>query len=436
MAADKEGNEYIKKRPTSAPRAGELTANIPKIVLVDKTDGLSGTTKTELSPHLSSVPANLATVDIRVNEEYSQTTSAGSGQDLANGRGLNPSSLSAAAEQSRFSSKKSDHPPIRSSSDIGLPAASMPNLALQLGMVGGGAMEGGKENHLGVYCSPRTSRRSVDLDINSRADTHGQYEWIETLDSSSNSLKVLTASSRVGSALSLNSECTARSIGLLSNDSDSDNDVSISEKDKLSDKPAQLRRFMSHPEEGTSPEVGARPSQSLCNLKSANASKSVDTDVIADADLDTMASSLDNTTSSLDDFQISVSPDSKIPEQGSGTDTRRRNSVPVKTSNPPSQSASKPLKDSSIPTSGGNSRDRNATRRSKQPRPGSDARDGGPIFSLPGGDASTSGSSSIGGGQGRSSQMLCYRCDQNDTSRDGRIRQWLQDMDKHSYSNG
>ncbi|RUS81947.1 hypothetical protein EGW08_010292, partial [Elysia chlorotica] len=114
---------------------------------------------------------------------------------------------------------------IRSSSDIGLPATSMPNLALSM-MSGGGA---GGEGHLGVYCSPRASRRSVDLEVTGcREDCRPgdfQYDWSShNNNNNNNTLRVLTSSSRAASALSLTSDCTARSIGLLSNDGDSDSD--------------------------------------------------------------------------------------------------------------------------------------------------------------------------------------------------------------------
>ncbi|ESO91601.1 hypothetical protein LOTGIDRAFT_163327 [Lottia gigantea] len=149
---------------------------------------------------------------------------------------------------------------LRMASELGLPASSMPNLSLERFA----EIQSDETGKLGVYCSPRTTRRSVDLDAKK------EYEWLENIDST-NSLRVLGSSSRTGSALSLNSECTARSIGLLSNDSSSESNNSIAEKfaDSSLDKQPQLRRYMSHPEKDCeSPEMGVtRSVQSCVNLK-------------------------------------------------------------------------------------------------------------------------------------------------------------------------
>ncbi|KAK6190040.1 hypothetical protein SNE40_001986 [Patella caerulea] len=170
-------------------------------------------------------------------------------------------------------------PSPRATCDLGQPASSMPNLALERFTDSQFEESGCK---LGVYCSPRTTRRSVDLDAKK------EYEWLENFDSN-NSLRVLGSSSRTGSALSLNSECTARSIGLLSNDSSSDSNNSIAEKfaDSSLEKQPQLRRYMSYPEEDkTDPEVGVtRSVQSCANLKgeqeSSGSAKTHNNDITA-----------------------------------------------------------------------------------------------------------------------------------------------------------
>lgn len=173
--------------------------------------------------------------------------------------------------------------PHRCNSDIGLPTASMPNLSMALNLG-----ENGTGDKLGVYCSPRTTRRSVDLDLGSRDP--GGYEWLEEKTSS---LRVLSAGSRVGSAVSLNSVCTAHSVGLLSNDSDDDyqdtslHDGSVSGSLPQSERAGQLRRLQSYPEDDKGVSMGGggvggggggdvagvtpRTSHSLSNLKAAQA---------------------------------------------------------------------------------------------------------------------------------------------------------------------
>lgn len=166
-----------------------------------------------------------------------------------------------------------EYVPHRCNSDIGLPTASMPNLSLAMSMG-----ENGAGDKLGVYCSPRTTRRSVDLDLSSRDPAaRADYEWLEDKTSS---LRVLSAGSRVGSAVSLNSVCTAHSVGLLSNDSDDDfqeaslHDGSVSGGLPHSERAGQLRRLQSYPEEektGSDAGVTPRTSHSLCNLKAVQA---------------------------------------------------------------------------------------------------------------------------------------------------------------------
>ncbi len=164
----------------------------------------------------------------------------------------------------------------RSQADMGLPVSSMPNLALDRFSENN---PDGSDSKLGVFCSPRMTRRSVDLDVSNRDPNKKDMEWLEGFDQS-NSLKVLSSSSRTGSAISLNSDYTARSIGLISNDSSSD---SASVSDKLNEpqnekSSAQLRRLLSYPEDRTSTDLGVsrtsqtdqgvtRTSQSCVNLK-------------------------------------------------------------------------------------------------------------------------------------------------------------------------
>ena len=167
----------------------------------------------------------------------------------------------------------------RPTGEMGIPASSMPNLALERFMGPEGDGPDGSGHKLGVYCSPRMSRRSVDLEVSSKDPNN---EWMETFDPA-NTLRVLTTSSRVGSSVSLNSECTARSIGLISNSSSSDS-ASLSGRthDVTNDKPpSQLRRLMSNPEDNQTDldTITTRTSQSCVNLKAVN---SAETDAFCD----------------------------------------------------------------------------------------------------------------------------------------------------------
>nr|KAG5695687.1 hypothetical protein BaRGS_022364 [Batillaria attramentaria] len=236
MAADPRRGEVVKRRPLSAPKNTELSG-IPRIVLDDRVDG-DPANENSKTPETSSV-AGVTTVGF---------PATGDGADSPEPR---------------------DYVPHRCNSDIGLPTASMPNLNLAMSLG-----EGAGGDKLGVYCSPRTTRRSVDLDVGSSRDpARGEYEW---LDDKSSSLRVLSASSRVGSAVSLNSVCTAHSVGLLSNDSsDEYQDNSLQDNSSSCQGERQLRRLMSYPEEEKTPgnDAGVTPrtSYSLCNLKAAQA---------------------------------------------------------------------------------------------------------------------------------------------------------------------
>ena len=102
-------------------------------------------------------------------------------------------------------------------------------------------------NKLGLYCSPRLPRRSVNADNNT-----GNRQSGSGLDSlNACSLNCLDPGSRVGSTLSLNSEYTTRSVGLISNDSSSECSqqyYSHGFMDGSLQKHSVLKRFYSSPE--------------------------------------------------------------------------------------------------------------------------------------------------------------------------------------------
>lgn len=341
-ASDPRLLDITKRRPSSAPKPGDVS-DIPKIILDERKEAQSLSSSLTSSAHSAAFPSTGMNSNIR---EASKKEPGGNA--VHSGQSAGP------------------HMSVRSSSDIGLPAASMPNLAVPLVP---GEMST-SETYLEVFCSPRTFRRSVDLDISSKEHARSNFEWVDNLDSSSNCLKVLTSGSRVGSALSLNSECTARSIGLLSNDSDSDNDLSLTESERMSMKPSQLRRFMSYPEDSSSADLCARPSQSMTDLKTMD---NTDTDTEQDSNI------------------IHGVPGAADKSGACATDASSGELLHEGRSSSPCDLR---LQEKKIRAQKGEIyRDRSK------------------------------------GGVSRPSPMLSYKCDTHDSTRDGRIRQWLQDMD-------
>ncbi|XP_076471724.1 uncharacterized protein LOC143301367 isoform X2 [Babylonia areolata] len=268
------------KRPMSAPKPNDVTAAIPRIVLDDRGSGGGGgggggdptSTRPATLTHRPPAPNGPGVTTTTVAMTTTSTTMT----------------MTSVAEP-KESPDGAEYIPHRCNSDIGLPTSSMPNLTLALTLGEDGAGGRGK---LGVYCSPRTTRRSVDLDVTSRDPAaRAEYDWLEDKTSS---LHVLSASSRVGSALSLNSVCTAHSVGLLSNDSDDDfQDTSINESSPRGEEQeaaaggAQLRRLQSYPEEDhagpNDSGVTPRTSHSLCNLQAAQVGPTALTAAAADS---------------------------------------------------------------------------------------------------------------------------------------------------------
>lgn len=159
------------------------------------------------------------------------------------------------------------------------PASSMPNLALEF------VSDATEENvdtcqdnnqtisrdKIEVYCSPRMLRRSMHLDPTFQDSPVDGFCWFEAYDPTS-SLSLSRSVSRVGSAVSLNSEFTTHSIGMLSSDSTSD--LLQQQDDKHSDvgsqKPGHLRRHLSNPESSCNHDYCmSRNTRSWTNLKEA-----------------------------------------------------------------------------------------------------------------------------------------------------------------------
>ncbi|GAB1605176.1 hypothetical protein Ahia01_000799400 [Argonauta hians] len=164
----------------------------------------------------------------------------------------------------------------KSPTDLGIPAVSLPNLAVETDssddpyddkMERTGSRDD-SDHALRLYCSPRMSRRSMNLDLNTRESPNDSgYCWLSTFGTSN----YLREGSRVGSAISLNSDCTARSIGLISNDS-SDTTSYMERLGELGGLLTQrsniLRRHLSNPEHSQElPTCMRRNSRSWSNLK-------------------------------------------------------------------------------------------------------------------------------------------------------------------------
>lgn len=98
-------------------------------------------------------------------------------------------------------------------------------------------------NVIDIYCSPRMPRRS----FHQYGHCDDSPNWFETYDPNTLPNK-LGPGSRVGSAVSLTSEYTARSVGLISNDSSSDSTQFSDKLEQIKHKQSLLRRYVSNPE--------------------------------------------------------------------------------------------------------------------------------------------------------------------------------------------
>ncbi|XP_069131633.1 uncharacterized protein [Argopecten irradians] len=102
-------------------------------------------------------------------------------------------------------------------------------------------------NVIDIYCSPRLPRRSFHQYGNHNSHCDDDSNWLESYDPNTLPAK-LGPGSRVGSAVSLTSEYTARSVGLISNDSSSDSTQFSDKLEMIKQKQSLLRRYVSNPE--------------------------------------------------------------------------------------------------------------------------------------------------------------------------------------------
>ena len=109
------------------------------------------------------------------------------------------------------------------------------------------ATESDSRSAIDLYCSPRMPRRSFHAEVNCVQGQIQQGQQSMVLDSTEPGSS-LDPGSRVGSTVSLNSEYTARSVGLISNDSCDSNYHHSSLIDSSYQKHGVLKRFFSTPE--------------------------------------------------------------------------------------------------------------------------------------------------------------------------------------------
>ena len=134
------------------------------------------------------------------------------------------------------------------------------------------------DNHANIdlYCSPRLQRRSFQFDAGSESNC----AWGDTIDSGK-----LGPGSRVGSTVSLTSEYTARSIGLISNDSSSDSTQFSDKIEQIKQKQNLLRRYVSNPEKPQNDVTDStvqRNTKSVNNIHASLASAECDLDSMDD----------------------------------------------------------------------------------------------------------------------------------------------------------
>lgn len=124
-----------------------------------------------------------------------------------------------------------------------------------------------------IYCSPRLPRKSH----HSHNDHYNEDGYLLDFDGGNNS-HMLGPGSRTGSAVSLTSEYTSRSVGLISNDSSSDSTQFSDKMEQLKQKQNLLRRYVSNPEKQQSDKCDSsvqRNAKSVSNIYNESCDKHV-----------------------------------------------------------------------------------------------------------------------------------------------------------------
>lgn len=129
-------------------------------------------------------------------------------------------------------------------------------------------LESKQTNGIGLYCSPRMTRRIA----RSPEEVPSKQAFYDTINACS--LNHLDPGSRVGSSVSLNSEYTSRSVGLISNDSNSEcssHHYAVGIMDASFQKHGVLKRYYSTPEKDEEllnyPSAVRRNSKSMGNMQ-------------------------------------------------------------------------------------------------------------------------------------------------------------------------
>jgi hypothetical protein len=157
-------------------------------------------------------------------------------------------------------------------------------------------------NAIGLYCSPRMTRRSAKSPEEPPMKQSGIC--LDSLNACN--LNCLEPGSRVGSTVSLNSEYTARSVGLISNDSNSEYSChNYPVMDGSLQKHSVLKRFYSTPEKDEDimnyTSSVRRNSKSLGNMQQEDLENFVSFDFGSDSTAD-------------DNFQQNLEPSCDIDE--------------------------------------------------------------------------------------------------------------------------
>lgn len=170
-----------------------------------------------------------------------------------------------------------------------------------------GCIHNDGNNALGLYCSPRMLRRSQYTADSRQKRQSGLF--IESLNACN--LNCLEPGSRVGSTVSLNSEYTSRSIGLISNDSNSECSQHSFQPGVLDGpfhKHSLLKRFYSTPEKDddliTYQTRVRRNSKSMGNMQNEDMHDLVSFDLGSDSTADDCQQNLDSVADSIEGCDI------------------------------------------------------------------------------------------------------------------------------------
>lgn len=173
-----------------------------------------------------------------------------------------------ANEQAELNTGSNSMPHSRSAGELAMCMSSGSSAPTTPGsvIICNGSEVSSSRTNIDIYCSPRLPRKGYPYAT--AIDHYSEdTQWMESTDSTFPNK--LSSGSRAGSALSLASEYTARSVGLISNDSSSDSTQFSDKLEHIKQKQNLLRRYASNPEKppSESPDVSVpRCTKSVNNL--------------------------------------------------------------------------------------------------------------------------------------------------------------------------